>query len=96
MPHPDSDSPSPPPPRLRLQDQQLARLRSEVRTPYRGLRQFIYLACGGSALIGGLVFFTQLFAGAPTQETLLNLGLQVGVLVLMIGLFRLDQPQPPK
>lgn len=69
------------------------RLRAEATAPYRSLRRFIYLACAASASIGSFVFFFKLLAGREIHSTLPNLALQVGVLALMIWLFRLDQPK---
>jgi len=68
-----------------------AQLRAELKTPYRGLRQFIYVAFGASGLIGSVVFLAQLAAGREIETALPNLALQVGVVALMIGLFRWEQ-----
>lgn len=67
------------------------RLRAEAMAPYRGLRQFIYFACAASASIGGFIFFFKLLAGQEIRSTLPNLALQIGVLTLMVWLFRLEQ-----
>lgn len=67
------------------------RLRAEAMTPYRGLRQFIYFACAASASIGGFIFFFKLLAGQDIHSTLPNFALQIGVLALMVWLFRLEQ-----
>jgi hypothetical protein len=76
----------------RLDPERLAQLRAELKTPYRGLRQFVYLACGASGLIGAMIFLTQLLAGRAEVATVLpNFALQVGVVVLMVWLFRLEQ-----
>jgi hypothetical protein len=68
-----------------------ARLRAEARSPYRGLRQFIYVAFGGSGAIGAIIFFTQILAGRDVETALPNLAVQLGVIGLMILLFRFDQ-----
>lgn len=68
-----------------------AQLRAELKTPYRGLRQFVYVAFGASGLIGAVVFLAQLLAGREIEAALPNLALQVGVVALMLGLFRLEQ-----
>jgi hypothetical protein len=68
-----------------------AQLRAELKTPYRGLRQFIYVAFGASGLIGSVVFLAQLAAGREIEAALPNLALQVGVVALMVGLFRWEQ-----
>jgi Low psii accumulation1 / Rep27 len=74
------------------QDQErLARLRAEAKTPYKGLRQVVYLVLAGSGLTGGVVFFFRLLAGQNGAENLPNLALQLGVFALMVGLWRWEQ-----
>lgn len=68
-----------------------AQLEAELKAPYRGLRQFIYLACGASGFIGAFIFLTQLLAGQDAGMILPNLALQIGVVALMVWLFRLEQ-----
>jgi hypothetical protein len=80
-------------PKNRLNPEQYARLRAEMATPYRGLRQFIYIGCGASGFIGALVFFSQLLAGRDVDSALPNLALQVGVVALMVFLWRWEQRQ---
>lgn len=76
----------------KLDPERLAQLRAELKTPYRGLRQFVYLACAASGLIGAMIFLTQLLAGrAEVGAVLPNFALQVGVVALMVWLFRLEQ-----
>lgn len=76
----------------KLDPERLAQLRAELKTPYRGLRQFVYLACAASGLIGAMIFLTQLLAGRAEVEAVLpNFALQVGVVALMVWLFRLEQ-----
>jgi len=71
--------------------EQYARLKAEAKAPYRGLRQFFYVAFGASGFIGALVFLAQLLAGRNVGAALPNLALQVGVVALMVWLFRLEQ-----
>lgn len=71
--------------------EQYQRLKAEMAAPYRPLRQFIYLACGASGFIGGLVFLAQLAAGREVGSALPNFALQVGVVALMVWLFRLER-----
>jgi hypothetical protein len=78
-------------PKNRVNPQQYARLRAEIAAPYRGLRKFIYVGCGASGFIGALVFFSQLLAGNDVNSALPNLALQIGVVVLMIFLWRWEQ-----
>jgi Low psii accumulation1 / Rep27 len=66
----------------------LQRLKAESQSPYRGLRRFMYLALGASGFIGGLVFLAKAAAGRELETTLPNLALQVGVVVLMVTLYR--------
>lgn len=77
------------------------RLKTEAKSPYKGLRQFFYLAFAGSGFIGGVVFLAKLAAGRDLANTIPNLALQAGVVALMITLYRRDNrssptPQNPK
>ncbi|HEY9646365.1 MAG TPA: DUF3493 domain-containing protein [Chroococcidiopsis sp.] len=67
------------------------RLRAEIKAPYRPLRQFVYVAFGASGLIGAFIMLTQMLAGRGVEATLPNFALQLGVIALMVGLFRLEQ-----
>lgn len=75
----------------RVEPELYKRLKAEAASPYRGLRQFVYLACGASGFIGAVVFFAQLAAGREIASAIPNLGLQIGVVALMVWLFRLEQ-----
>ncbi|MFB2833360.1 DUF3493 domain-containing protein [Floridanema evergladense] len=77
-------TPKPPTP------EKYARLKEEIKAPYRGLRQFIYIAFGASGFIGAVVFLSQLAAGREVDSALPNLALQLGILTLMVLLFRLE------
>lgn len=68
-----------------------ARLRAEAQTPYRGLRKFIYSAIAASGAIGAFIFFTQILAGRDVGSAVPNLMIQVGVVALMVWLFRIDR-----
>lgn len=68
-----------------------ARLQAEAKAPYRSLRRFIYIAFGASGALGALIFISQLISGQSTQATLGNLAVQVGVIALMVYLFRIDR-----
>ena len=74
-----------------LSPEKYARLKAEAKAPYRGLRQFIYVAFGASGFIGAVVFLAQLAAGHEVITALPNLGLQIGIVALMVWLFRLEQ-----
>ena len=74
-----------------LSPEKYARLRAEAKAPYRGLRKFIYLTFGASGFIGAVVFLAQLAAGQEVTTALPNLALQIGVVALMVLLFRLDR-----
>ncbi|WP_414575696.1 DUF3493 domain-containing protein [Anabaena sp. CCY 9402-a] len=80
-----------PNPKNRLNSEQYARLKAETVAPYRGLRQFIYLGVGASGFIGAFVFFFQLLAGRDIENALPNFALQVGIVALMIFLWRWEQ-----
>lgn len=67
------------------------RLQAEAKSPFRGLRQFVYVSCAISGAIGGVVFFFKLLAGRDLEATIPNLALQVGVVALMVFLLRIDR-----
>lgn len=75
----------------RLNSEQYASLKAEVAAPYRGLRQFIYIAFGASGSIGAFVFFFQVLAGRNVESALPSLALQVGIVALMVFLWRWEQ-----
>ncbi|MFM2061081.1 MAG: hypothetical protein RLZZ507_751 [Cyanobacteriota bacterium] len=75
----------------RLNPKQYAHLKAEIAAPYRGLRQFIYIGVGASGFIGAFVFFFQLLAGRNIDSTLPNFALQVGIVALMVFLWRWEQ-----
>ncbi|NES95225.1 MAG: DUF3493 domain-containing protein [Desertifilum sp. SIO1I2] len=85
MPKPSQRKPS------NLTPEQYKQLRAEIKAPYRGLRQFIYVAFGASGFIGALVFLAQVASGREVGTALPNLALQLGVVALMVWLFRLEQ-----
>lgn len=70
------------------------RLKAESKAPYRGLRKFIYVSFAASGLIGAVVFLAQLLSGRDVATALPNFALQVGVVALMVWLFRLEQRSP--
>ena len=76
----------------KLDPEQLSRLRAEAKAPYKGFRQFFYLAFGGSAFLGGFVFLMKAIAGESLEQTLPNLLLQVSVVALILWLWRREQP----
>lgn len=86
-----SQPPTPNSPRSSLNPEQLKQLRAELKSPYRGLRRFFYIAFAGSAFVGAVVFFFQLLAGKDITTTLPNFALQVGVLSLMLWLLWLER-----
>ena len=67
------------------------RLQAEIKSPYRGLRQFIYVSCAASGAIGGVVFFFKVLAGRDLETTIPNLALQIGVVALMVWLLLIDR-----
>jgi hypothetical protein len=73
-----------------MDDETFARLKAEAIAPYRGLRRFMYYAFAASGAIGGFIFLTQLLAGNNPGDVLPNLGVQVGVVALMVWLLRLE------
>lgn len=68
-----------------------AHLMAEAKAPYRGLRKFVYGAFGASGAIGAVVFLAQALAGREVEAALPNLAVQIGVIALMVWLFRIDK-----
>lgn len=68
-----------------------ARLRAEAKAPYKGFRQFFYLTFAASGLIGAFIFLAKLAAGQGQGNNLPNFFLQIGVVALMVFLFRWEQ-----
>ena len=77
--------------RRQLSPERYARLKAEAKAPYRSLRKFIYLAFGASGFLGAVIFLAQLAAGKDVTTALPNLGLQIGIVALMVWLFRLER-----
>ena len=76
----------------KLNPEQYERLRRVAKSPYRGLRIFIYIALSGSGFIGAIIFLARLIAGNGELEANLgSFGLQIGVLALMFYLYRIDR-----
>lgn len=78
-------------PKNRLNSEQYASLKAEIAAPYRGLRQFIYIAFAASGSIGAFVFFFQVLAGRDVDSALPSLALQLGIVALMVFLWRWEQ-----
>ncbi|MEN9215028.1 MAG: DUF3493 domain-containing protein [Gloeomargarita sp. DG02_4_bins_56] len=72
-------------------EEQFLRLQAEAQAPYRGLRQFIYVAFALSGLAGAFIFATDLLAGEGNLRTGLNLLLQLGLVGAMVWLWRWEQ-----
>ncbi|MEL6401192.1 MAG: DUF3493 domain-containing protein [Cyanobacteria bacterium P01_A01_bin.70] len=70
------------------------RLMAEAKAPYKGLRKFVYGTFAASGAIGGFIFLTQVLAGRDVGTALPNLALQIGVVALMVFLFRLESRKP--
>ncbi|MDJ0694700.1 MAG: DUF3493 domain-containing protein [Mastigocoleus sp. MO_167.B18] len=77
----------------RLTPEQYSRLKAEIKAPYRGLRKFIYLGLGASGFIGSVVFMFRCLAGKEIASSLANFALQLGVVALMIFLWRREENQ---
>ena len=82
-------------PKSKFSPEKYARLKAEAAAPYRGLRKFIYFGFGASGFIGAFIFFAQLAAGKDVAATVPNFALQVGVVALMVFLFRWEQSKEP-
>lgn len=87
------DTPRKTPPKGMSQER-YDKLVAESQAPYKGFRKFIYASFGASGAVGGFIFFTKILAGREVAETLPNLALQIGVVALMVFLFRWeDRPK---
>ena len=76
---------------LQIKDpEKYARLRAEIDAPYRGLRKFIYVAFTVSGFIGAFISLVKIIAGQNISSAFPNFALQLGIMVLMIWLFRLE------
>ena len=82
-------------PKSKFSPEKYARLKAEAAAPYRGLRKFIYFGFGASGFIGAFIFLAQLAAGKDVAATVPNFALQVGVVALMVFLFRWEQSKEP-
>lgn len=71
-----------------MSQERFDRLVAEAQAPYKGFRKFIYGSIGASGAIGGFVFFTKILAGRDIAASLPNLALQLGIVALMVFLFR--------
>jgi Low psii accumulation1 / Rep27 len=80
----------------KLNPEKYARLKAEAAAPFRGLRKFFYFSFGASGIIGAFIFLMQLLAGRNTEDTLSNLILQMGVVSLMVFLWRFDSQKTAK
>jgi Low psii accumulation1 / Rep27 len=78
-------------PKPAIDPELLRRLKAEARSPYRGLRQFVYVSCAASGAIGGVVFLFKVAAGRDLETNLPNLALQAGVVAVMVWLLRIDR-----
>lgn len=71
-------------------------LMAEAKAPYKGLRKFVYGALGASGAIGAFVFLAQIASGQNLGEAVPNFMLQIGVVALMVFLFRLENRSKAK
>jgi len=67
-----------------------ARLRAEARRPWRVLRLLVYLACAASGFIGLFINVFRVLAGRDLPQSLTNVGVQVAVLAIAVGLWRFE------
>ncbi|KAL6903537.1 hypothetical protein ACP4OV_004350 [Aristida adscensionis] len=87
-----ANKPSPPP--TATDTDSMAKIRSEVLSPFRSVRMFFYLAFMASGALGGLIALTQLLPalGSPARaagaaDTLKGLGIDVGAVALFAFLY---------
>lgn len=77
--------------KAQMSPERYAYLKAEAKAPYRILRRFIYVAFGASGFVGALVFLAQVLTLQNLSTTVPNLALQLGVLSLMLWLFKVDK-----
>ena len=65
-----------------LSSEKYQRLLAEAKAPYKGLRKFVYGAFGASGAIGAFA------AGRDLGNAIPSFFLQIGVVALMVFLFR--------
>ncbi|XP_026435575.1 protein LOW PSII ACCUMULATION 1, chloroplastic-like [Papaver somniferum] len=72
----------------------IAKIRSEVLSPFRSVRMFFYLAFIASASLGGLIATTQLIGtlsrSGNVEEILKGLGIDIGAVVIFAFLYSRD------
>ncbi|KAJ1271796.1 hypothetical protein BS78_06G153500 [Paspalum vaginatum] len=92
----DANKPSPPSPTTPDSSEvsSMAKIRSEVLSPYRSVRMFFYLAFMASGALGGLIALTQLLPAlsnpsraAGAADTLKGLGIDVAAVSLFAFLY---------
>ncbi|MDR7897385.1 MULTISPECIES: DUF3493 domain-containing protein [unclassified Thermosynechococcus] len=67
------------------------RLRAEAAAPYRGLRRVFYAVFAASGLMGAFILGLKGLAGTAGNDLVWNLALQIGVVALMVALWRWDR-----
>jgi hypothetical protein len=67
------------------------RLKAEAKSPYRGLRQFVYVSCLASGAVGGIIFLLKVAAGRDLPTNIPNLAVQAGVIAVMVWLLKIDR-----
>ena len=72
------------------------KLVAESQAPFKGLRKFAYAAFGASGAVGGFVFLTKILAGRDLAQSVPNLALQIGVVALMVFLYRWEDRKQEK
>lgn len=75
----------------KLKSEQYQRLRAEAAAPYRGLRKFVYISIGASGFIGAFVFFFKILAGRNIDQAVPNFALQLGIIAVMVFLWKWDK-----
>ena len=67
------------------------RLKAEAKSPYRGLRQFVYVSCLASGAVGGVIFLIKVAVGRDLDTNIPNLAIQAGVVAVMVWLLKVDR-----
>lgn len=67
------------------------RLLAEAQAPWKTFRQVFYGIMGASGMVGAFVFFFQVLAGRDLAQSVPNLAVQLGVIGLVVFLFRLER-----
>ncbi len=65
------------------------KLLRETKSPFKGLRRLIWVACSGSAFLGLFIMLSQMLGGNEIQQN--NLLIQLGASIIFPTLFFIER-----